>query len=325
MRRPKWKKSEPMLGKHTLLIGVMVLALSGGFAAAAAPGGAPNLSNTMCPVERDEAVETEVWVDYEGQRVYLCCKRCRKKFIEDPSAYVANLPQFAAAVAVEPGEQDGHAHSEHGHDGMDEPDAAATDRDQRVGHDQPGAALPPEDSGHSEDVGLKAAQVAVGPEQGHDHETGHGQSEGPGRLVRFLGKFHPLAVHFPIALVLATLAAETLGVLTRQSLFSDAARFSIVLASLSALATAGLGWAAGASAHYPGDLAGTLGLHRWLGTGTGVLVVVTAILSEIARRQKGNKGTRVAYWVILVSASLGVGVTGHLGATLIYGFDYFTW
>lgn len=296
-----------MLRKSFLLVAI-TLALSGGFAVAAAAGGASDITNTMCPVLLDEAVDPEVWVDYEGQRVYLCCKRCRKDFIEDPSAYLANLPQFAAAVAEEPEEQGAHVHSEHGHDGMDEHEAGATDSDQRVGHAEE-----------------EAVQVPVDPEQRHDHETGHGQSEGPSRLVRFLGKFHPLAVHFPIALVLAALAAETLGALTRQSLFSDAARFSIVLAALSAMATAGLGWAAGAVAHYPGDLAETLWLHRWVGSGTGILIVVTAVLSEIAQRQEENGRTRRAYWVVLIFASLGVSVTGHLGASLIYGANYFEW
>lgn len=233
-----------MLRKSLLLVAI-TLALSGGFAVAAAAGRASDITNPMCPVLLDEAVDPEVWVDYEGQRV-------------------------------------GHAEEE-------------------------------------------AVQVPVDPEQRHDHETGHGQSEGPSRLVRFLGKFHPLAVHFPIALVLAALAAETLGALTRQSLFSDAARFSIVLAALSAMATAGLGWAAGAVAHYPGDLAETLWLHRWVGSGTGILIVVTAVLSEIAQRQEENGRTRRAYWVVLIFASLGVSVTGHLGASLIYGANYFEW
>ena len=56
-------------------------------AAAALPAGA----NTMCPVLTDEPVDPSIWVDYQGQRVYLCCQRCRKKFIEDPAPYLANL------------------------------------------------------------------------------------------------------------------------------------------------------------------------------------------------------------------------------------------
>ena len=42
----------------------------------------------------------------------------------------------------------------------------------------------------------------------HDHATDHGDPEGFGRVVRFLGKFHPVVVHFPIALILAAALAE---------------------------------------------------------------------------------------------------------------------
>jgi len=50
------------------------------------------LTNTMCPVLSDEAVDPGIYVDYRGKRVYFCCKRCQRKFIEDPEQYAANLP-----------------------------------------------------------------------------------------------------------------------------------------------------------------------------------------------------------------------------------------
>jgi uncharacterized membrane protein/YHS domain-containing protein len=55
--------------------------------AAALPAGA----NTMCPVLTDEPVDPAIWVDYQGRRVYLCCQRCRKKFLENPTPYLAAL------------------------------------------------------------------------------------------------------------------------------------------------------------------------------------------------------------------------------------------
>lgn len=237
--------------------GLCALILVLGLGGAAVDSAAPPDMNTMCPVLTDEAVDPGIFVEYEGKRVYFCCNRCRMQFLENPDAYVGNLPQFAA----------------------------------------------------------------------HAHEEGVGQAEPEGvwRLVRFLGRFHPIAVHFPIALVLATLLAEALSVVTRKPLFAEAARFSIILAAASAAVSAGLGWAAGAFAYYPGDLSQTLWLHRWIGTGASVLILLTAIVSELTRRLTKNARLIVAYRMLLVFASITMGITGHLGAVLIYGFNYFTW
>lgn len=145
----------------------------------------------------------------------------------------------------------------------------------------------------------------------------------PPRLVVFAGKFHPVVVHFPTALVLGALAAEVLWLVSGKSMFSDAARFSIAFAAISAVAAVGLGWAAGSSATYPGDLARTLWLHRWVGSATGSLILITAVVSERARLRKGR--FLFAYRALLLAASAGVGLTGHLGATLIYGPGYLAW
>ncbi|MCU0225500.1 MAG: hypothetical protein MUF27_15840 [Acidobacteria bacterium] len=58
---------------------------------AAVPAGLPAGANTMCPVLPDEPVDPEIWVDYQGRRVYLCCQRCKKKFLESPDEYLAAL------------------------------------------------------------------------------------------------------------------------------------------------------------------------------------------------------------------------------------------
>ncbi len=78
-------------------------------AAASAAAGAAVLDNTMCPVLTDEAVDPGIFVDYQGKRVYFCCKKCQSQFNDNPQKFLANLPQFAGAAmaaavtaAVEP-------------------------------------------------------------------------------------------------------------------------------------------------------------------------------------------------------------------------------
>ena len=59
--------------------------------ATAAPVALPAGANTMCPVLTDEPVDPSIWVDYQGRRVSLPSQRCRKKFLEDPTPYLAAL------------------------------------------------------------------------------------------------------------------------------------------------------------------------------------------------------------------------------------------
>jgi len=46
----------------------------------------------VCPI-RKEAIDPEVSVDYQGQRIYFCCPGCDKKFLENPDAYFAEMKE----------------------------------------------------------------------------------------------------------------------------------------------------------------------------------------------------------------------------------------
>lgn len=48
--------------------------------------------NTFCPVMVGERVKDKFYVDYEGRRIYLCCKACKKAFKKRPEKYLKNLP-----------------------------------------------------------------------------------------------------------------------------------------------------------------------------------------------------------------------------------------
>jgi len=64
-------------------------------------------TNPTCPVMVGEPVDPEIFVDYEGKRVWLCCDSCVEDFNADPEKYLPLLPQFggsASAVALEAAE-----------------------------------------------------------------------------------------------------------------------------------------------------------------------------------------------------------------------------
>ena len=47
----------------------------------------------MCPI-MDAPINKDLFVEYEGKKVYFCCAGCEKLFKENPEKYLAKLPQF---------------------------------------------------------------------------------------------------------------------------------------------------------------------------------------------------------------------------------------
>ena len=85
------------------------------------------------------------------------------------------------------------------------------------------------------------------------------------RFIHWLGKFHLLLLHFPIALVLAAGVGETRSVWQRNPIPSESVRFCLWLGALAAIPTAGLGWLFAAAGNGVGSPQ-LLTAHRWLGT-----------------------------------------------------------
>jgi uncharacterized membrane protein len=137
-----------------------------------------------------------------------------------------------------------------------------------------------------------------------------------------LGKFHPLVIHFPIAMLLAAALAEFIGLFSSSAFWKTSGRYSAILGALGAAVAAPLGWATAAFSSFP-TMEWVEELHRWLGTSTAVLAIVAVICGELARRRQ-SAGLRKAYLVLLFLAAVVVGVTGHFGASLVYGLGYFT-
>ena len=173
-------------------------------------------------------------------------------------------------------------------------------------------------------IGNPGAQDTA--EAGHEHDDADGDPHGLARVIRFAGRFHPIAVHFPIALIVAAAVAELLGVFanTGKSLFLNASRFTIIVGALGGIIAMGLGWATGASANYPPDFSLTFDLHRWMGTAATLTIVVCAVLCELSYR-RGNAAVRSGYRVALGLSVILICLTGYFGGTLVYGLNHYTW
>lgn len=141
------------------------------------------------------------------------------------------------------------------------------------------------------------------------------------RVVRWLGKFHLLLIHFPIALVFAAAAAEGWSIWQRQRVPSQSVRFCLWLGALAAIPAAVLGWLYAAVGNGASSLQ-LLMTHRWLGTSTAAWLVITAIYAE-SDVQNGERSRGVR--LMLALAVLSTGLTAHLGGLLDRGADFFTY
>ncbi|MBI2439960.1 MAG: hypothetical protein HYV35_01160 [Lentisphaerae bacterium] len=87
--------------KITIIVSLAALALSQETNAPRAAA-ADYKPQTTCPVMEGKRIEKMFYVDYEGYRIYLCCKPCVKAARKDPEKYLKILQ--AQGVTLEKAE-----------------------------------------------------------------------------------------------------------------------------------------------------------------------------------------------------------------------------
>jgi len=89
------KKSEPTTGSSTNTgnMSEMTNNMDGMEGMSTEPVTAEN-GQTVCPVMKGNPINTDIFVEYEGQKVYFCCADCKATFLDNPEKYIADLPQF---------------------------------------------------------------------------------------------------------------------------------------------------------------------------------------------------------------------------------------
>jgi len=256
--------------------------------------------NKYCPVTTTELAEEQFSVDYNGQRIYFCCNKCKKDFLANSEVYLANVKYESEdqPAGTKPSDE---ATEHHDNSGNHE-------------HNESGAVDKMTTSNHDESNNNEHAE---GEE--HDHATGHSSSSS---FVTFLGKFHPMMTHFPIALILTAFLFVVLGFFWKSGPYDTISVYLLYIASLSSIVTVTLGLMAGAGASYPTFLADYFTTHRLLGITTGVFTLLTTYFGYRLLHGKQSEMIWIYRLSLLVTAIL-VGVTGHFGATLVFGPDYF--
>lgn len=108
-KMPRYSNYNKRLGRTGVLIVVFTLLASAypaeevahehGQESITTGGENVQVTNAICPVMPDMKVDPALFTDYEGKRVYFCCRNCRAAFGKNPEKYLSRLPQFGGSEA----------------------------------------------------------------------------------------------------------------------------------------------------------------------------------------------------------------------------------
>jgi uncharacterized membrane protein/mono/diheme cytochrome c family protein len=144
----------------------------------------------------------------------------------------------------------------------------------------------------------------------------------PIRLFPWLGRFHVLVIHFPIALLLAAAFGELITVLRGDQAMRPAVRICVLLGATGALAAAALGWLHADVGGHGSAAGGILRLHRWLGTSASLVAVAIALACEWDHR-RGRRS--LLFRILLFSGAALTALTGHFGGLMVHGHAFLDW
>ena len=131
-------------------------------------------------------------------------------------------------------------------------------------------------------------------------------------LVQFFGRFHPLAVHIPIALLLLVPLLEGAALVRERWPLRESAGFVLGLATVAAIASAWLGWLLAWSGGYEGPL---VTRHMW----GGVSLAAASFACWFFHQWK-----RSAYGIALLATVALLIWTSDQGGKLTHGETFLT-
>lgn len=134
------------------------------------------------------------------------------------------------------------------------------------------------------------------------------------RLMSWLGRLHPMIIHFPIALFIGAFGVELWGLRRRNRDMQHVAHIMLIVGAFGAIAAAALGWFAGG--FFLTDRNPVLMTHRW---GTAIAGVGVVLAYMAAAQRKAPERSRTVYFALLGLMTLAISVQGFLGGTFMHG------
>ena len=137
-------------------------------------------------------------------------------------------------------------------------------------------------------------------------------------LWRFLGRLHPVAVHFPVALLLFAAILEIFTFKNFNSNLRPGIKIILAAGAIAALLSTIMGLLLSKEGGYEKELAN---LHQWTGIATASIGSIAFILLHYILMQD-KKNLISFYRSLLFISAIGVAAAGHFGASLTHGKDY---
>lgn len=137
------------------------------------------------------------------------------------------------------------------------------------------------------------------------------------RLLDWLGRTHPVIVHFPIAFFPAALFTAIVG--RRRPAFAKPVQFLVVAGGIIAPIAALFGWFSGGFDFATDDA--LLQTHRWLGTAIGVGGLGLAVWAW--RQPEEDRGAGLILGLAVITAA--IMAQGWFGGAMVHGMDHMNW
>jgi len=131
--------------------------------------------------------------------------------------------------------------------------------------------------------------------------------------------FHPMLVHFPIALIVIGFLADLVSLFVKKELcFTKLSFYLLIIGTLSALAAILSG------VFFTAEMDGAAGViqttHELLAFITLILLIATSTLRIIQLKKPENNVIKWSSLLFYALATMAVSATGFLGGSLVYNF-----
>lgn len=140
-----------------------------------------------------------------------------------------------------------------------------------------------------------------------------------GRLLAWIGMWHPAAIHFPIALLLTVAFLEGLAAVRRKPIYTASNKILLAVGVAGAFVAAPMGWL-NAGLPTPDDSL-ALTVHRWLGTAMPFLLLALWFLKRPAEQAAARLSSR-GYEALLAATVLLILVQAYFGAVITHGAEH---
>lgn len=162
-----------------------------------------------------------------------------------------------------------------------------------------------------------SASPSTMAEMADEHHEDRSKMSTVERLLNWLGRLHPMVVHFPIAFFPAALFTAIVG--RRRPAFAAPVQFLVIAGAIIAPVAATLGWLD--AGFEPSTDDWLLQVHRWLGTGIAIVALALGIWA--ARRPDEARSPRMLAGLAVITAA--IVVQGWFGGAMVHGVDHLNW